>query len=77
MKRDTKKVLAMLKGGTKRFRVVFTWLLEVLAILMGGGGRKKFPLFQSFGPAIFPFCSPTLPVINDQSRSVSHLIESR
>ena len=30
---------------------------------MGGGGAI------SFGPAIFPFCSPPpLPVINDQSR---------
>ena len=33
------KVLAMLKGGgggTKTFGVVFTWYLEVLAILKGG-----------------------------------------
>ena len=43
----------------------------------GGGGCKKVPLFKrgvlgggganSFGPAIFPFCSLPLPVINDQS----------
>ena len=47
--------------------------LEVLAIVMGdakgfqpcleGGGGAK-----SFGPVIFPFCSPPpLPVISDQS----------
>ena len=71
-------------GGTTSFEVVLTWELEVLAIVMGGG-RKKCPPFKrgaykkvltcyeggakSFGPAIFPFCSPppTLPVINAQS----------
>ena len=41
----------------------------------GGGGRKKvYPVFRgggggSFRSAIFPFCSPPLPVINDQSLS--------
>ena len=40
-----------LKGGARK----------VLPCLEGGGGAK------SFGPAIFPFCSPPLPVINDQS----------
>ena len=30
----------------------------------GGGGAKRFR------PAIFPFCSPPLPVINDQSLSL-------
>ena len=72
-------------GGTKGFEVVFTWKLEVLAILkLGRGGeRKKNPLFKegggqkvlscldgggggggakkSFGPAVFPFCSPPSP----------------
>ena len=41
------------------------------------GGRKKFPPalrgggggVTRFGPAIFPFCSPPLPIINDQSLS--------
>ena len=56
-------------GGTKGFEVVLTRELDVLAIVMGG--RKKFPPFKtggttSFGPAIFPFCSPP-PIINDQS----------
>ena len=35
-------VLAMLKGGTKSFAVVFTQKLEVLVIRKEGGGRKKF-----------------------------------
>ena len=37
------KVLAMLKVGggvTQCFGVVFTWELEVLAILKGGGSQK-------------------------------------
>ena len=29
-------VLAILKGGTTRFRVVLTWVLEVLTIQQGG-----------------------------------------
>ena len=37
----SEKVLAMLKGGTKRFEVVLTWELKVLAIVMGGGGAKS------------------------------------
>ena len=36
------KVLAMLKGGTQSFEVVFTQELEVLAIVMGEGGTKGF-----------------------------------
>ena len=45
-------ILAMLKGGggggTKCSEVVSTQELEVLAILMGEGGRcKKFPPFQN------------------------------
>ena len=76
-KGDGKKVLAMLKGGHNKFGVVFTWYIEVLAILKGG--CKTFPLFErgdmkcftlfsvvlflgggakSFGPTIFPFCTP-------------------
>ena len=69
----------MLKGGGvhKRFEVVITRELEVLAILNGGGdkkvsafkkerGREKFyPVLRSsalsFGPAIFPFVSPPPP----------------
>ena len=46
-------------GGTKLFGVDLTQVLEVLAILKArhkrGGGAT------SFGPAIFPFCSPRLP----------------
>ena len=33
------KVLAMLKGGTTSFWVAFMRWLEVLAMLMGGGGK--------------------------------------
>ena len=32
-------------GVTKSFKVVLTWELEVLAIVMGGG-HKKFPPFK-------------------------------
>ena len=61
-------------GGTTSFGVVFTQYLDVLAILKGGGARsllslkggprKVLPCLEggggtkSFGPAIFPFCSP-------------------
>ena len=34
------KVLAMLKGGTKGFGVVFTQKFNVLAILKGGWAQK-------------------------------------
>ena len=38
---ERKKVLAVLKwGGTKCFKVVLTWELEVLAIGMGGGVKS-------------------------------------
>ena len=58
-------------GGTSSFEVVLTRELEVLAILKGrakrGRGTNSFTLPKSFGPAIFPFCSPSpLPIINDQ-----------
>ena len=33
-------------GGTKSCEVVLTWELEILAIVIGGGGRKKFPPFK-------------------------------
>ena len=33
------------RGGTKHFWGSFTWKLEVLAILKGGGAQK-FPLFK-------------------------------
>ena len=44
----------MLKGGLKNFwgntKLVFTRYLDVLAILKGGGGGcKKFPLFERGG----------------------------
>ena len=48
----SEKVLAMLKGGTKRFEVVLTWELKVLAIVMGGG-RKKCPPFKRRGAKSF------------------------
>ena len=38
----------MLKGG-----VVFTWYLEVLAILKGGGAQK-FPLFKRGAQKVLP-----------------------
>ena len=41
------KVLAMLKGGTKSFKVVLTRELEVLAILMGAA--KGFHLLKVGG----------------------------
>ena len=53
------------RGAKKSFEVVLTWELEVLAIVMGG--LKSFTLSSVFGPAIFPFCNPLLPVINDRS----------
>ena len=35
------KILAILNGGTTSFRVVLTWVLEVLTILkLMGGGQK-------------------------------------
>ena len=40
----SENVLAMLKGGRKKFRGVFTQYLEVLAILKGGGGKKESTL---------------------------------
>ena len=62
-----KKVLAMLKGvgGTTSFEVVLPRELEVLAILMRGH-KKFYPVLRgggakSFGPVIFPFCSPPPP----------------
>ena len=47
------KVLAMLKGGTQSFEVVFTQELEVLAIVMGEGGHKRFPLLRGGGAQQF------------------------
>ena len=46
----------MLKGGTMGFKVVFTWYLEVLNILKGGGVGKKFPLFKRGGAKSFTLC---------------------
>ena len=65
------KVLAMLKGGGehKKFRVVSTKYLEILAILKGG--HKKFPLFKRGGGGGFSHFVPLpTPVINDQSLSL-------
>ena len=55
MKRGSGKVLAMLKGGGVRKG------FHSLKGRGGGGGAKKIR------PTICPFCSPPLPVINDQS----------
>ena len=41
------KALAILKGGTTRFVVVLTQVLEVLTILMGGA--TSFPPFEKKG----------------------------
>ena len=69
----------MLKGGgvrRKGFGVVFSWKLEVLAILKGkryppfkngGGDENVYPVLRgggaakSFRHAIFLFCSPPPP----------------
>ena len=50
------RILSMLKGGTKRFRVVLTRELEVLAILKGW--REKFypVLFRGGGGDIQDPC---------------------
>ena len=48
----------------KSFHFIKGGVWKVLPCLEGGGAK-------SFGPAIFPFCSPPpLPVINDQSLKV-------
>ena len=51
-------VLAMLKaeetGGTKSFKVVLTQELEVLAIVMGGGGAKSFHPLKGGGTKSLP-----------------------
>ena len=36
-------------GGAQSFGVVFMWQLEIIAILNGGGGGNKFPLFKGGG----------------------------
>ena len=43
MKSGAEKVLAILKGGSTSFGVVFTWWLEVLAILKGQGHIEAPP----------------------------------
>ena len=50
-----------MEGGRKKFPPFKIEAQKVLPCLEGGGGAK------SFGPAIFPFCSPPIPIINDQS----------
>ena len=68
----------MLKGGHKK--LVLTWELEVLAIVMGGGAKSFHPLkgggaqkvlpclegggAKSFGPAISHFVAPPPPPRN-------------
>ena len=48
----------------------------------GGGGAKSCTLSRrgggakSFGITIFPFCSPALPIINDQSQSICESMKS-
>ena len=54
-------VLAMLKGGTKSFAVVFTQKLEVLVIRKEGGGAQKVS-----DPRFSDFVGPLSPVINYQ-----------
>ena len=57
------KGLAIRKGWGRKTFPLFKrrWPQNVLSCLGGGGGRK------CFGPVILLFCSPSLPVINDQS----------
>ena len=38
----------MLKGGTQILGVVFTWYLEILAILKGGGGATVSALLKGW-----------------------------
>ena len=52
-KRGAKKVLGVLKGGTKSFEVVLTRELEVLAIVMGGEGGN-LGQYDSLGQ----YCGP-------------------
>ena len=47
-------------GGARSFDTLKEGMQKVLPCLEGGGGAK------CFGPAIFPFLSPPLPIINDQ-----------
>ena len=60
-KRGGGEVLAILKGEVKKVSTLYK---------KGGGGGKVLPSrrggAKSFGPAIFPFCSPP-PPHNDQS----------
>ena len=73
-KSGAKKVLAMLKGGCKRYLGIVMQYVEVLAAyiftpLKGGGGRvckKNRPVLtgegaNSFGPSYFSFCPPPPP----------------
>ena len=84
----------MLKGGggTTSFEVVLTQVLEVLAIGMGGGGRKRFhPLKGGGRKTFYPvlrggegsqkvsdphFVDPPIPIFNDQSVSTDPLLDS-
>ena len=51
-------VLAILKQGRKKFPLFKRGVHKVLPCLDGGGGGTT-----SFGPATFPFCSPTSPYL--------------
>ena len=53
-KGGAEKVLAMLKGGTKNIGLVFTRLLEVLAILKGEGGTKSFHSLKGGQNKLYP-----------------------
>ena len=77
MKRGgAEKVLAMLKGGHKKFLGSFYVVASRFSHIVGGGTKsfhslkggapKVLPCLEgggakSFGPAIFPFCSPPSP----------------
>ena len=61
------KALAMLKGGQKQFLVLAILKeAQIVSTLLKVGAQNVLPCLQqgdakSFGPMIFPFCSPYLP----------------
>ena len=65
-------------AGIRSFKVVLTWELEVLAILMGGiksfhplkGDCEKFYPVLEFWTPDFPIFVAPLPIINDRSLSI-------
>ena len=77
--REVENVLAILKGYAKSFEVVFTWVLEVLAILKGstqgshtlkrqgvgggGGGQRRFNPVLRGGGGVTKFRTANFPIL--------------